>query len=188
MSLFKEAVTDISPLSDQAFQELEGITISKLLKQDDYVLRQDAICNSFYFVNKGMLRIYYLKDGRDITEWFAYDKNFCFSIISFFNKVPSKLIIQCIEDSEVLFIPKLELDRLATHNLEISKFYRLLLSRSLIASQFRIESIQFETALQRYQGLINSNPEIVRRAPLKYIASFLGITFETLSRIRNQIS
>lgn len=187
MSLFKEAVSKFLAISPKALVELEEILIKKSFEQDDYVLKQGAFCKHIYFVNKGMIRFFYLKDRLDITEWFAYDQQFCFSITSYFNDVPSKLIIQCIEDSEIFHLPKDELEKLASHNLEISKLYRLLLANSLIGSQLRMESIQFETALQRYQSLMKNNPEIIQRAPLKHIASFLGIRFETLSRIRKQL-
>lgn len=187
MSFFKQALNNISPFSDSNFSLLESICFQKTINNGDFVLKQDVIGKYIYFINKGMVRIYYLKDGRDITEWFAYENQFCFSINSYFNEVPSKLVIQCIEDCEIKFIPKQELESLANKNLEISKFYRQLIAGSLIFSQIRMESIQFETALQRYEELINSNPEIIKRAPLKYIASFLGISFETLSRIRNQV-
>ncbi len=187
MSSFKQAVNSITRLQDQELQLLESITFKKLLQQDDFVLKQDSIGKYIYFVCKGMVRIYYHKNGRDITEWFAYDNQFCFSIISYFNEVPSKLIIQCIEDCEIIFIPKNKLHKLAETNLKIGKFYREILVDSLIESQIRMESIQFETALQRYEGLMKKNPEIIQRAPLKYIASFLGISFETLSRIRTQV-
>ena len=187
MSALKQVINDITPVSDQSFSFLKGITHIKPLEKNDFVLKQDAICRHIYFVEKGMVRIYYLKDGRDITEWFAYDQNFCFSIISYFYDTPSKLAIQCIEDCEITYLSKAGLEQLSDQNLEISKFYRSLFAGSLVGSQVRMESIQFETARQRYESLIKSNPEIIRRAPLKYIASFLGISFETLSRIRNQM-
>lgn len=187
MSPFNQVVQRITDLPDPDLQLLDEITFEKPLKTNDFVLKQDAIGKYIYFVNKGMVRIYYLKDGRDITEWFAYENQFCFSISSYFNEIPSKLTIQCIEDCNILFIPKAKLEILANKNLNISRFYRQLLASSLNFSQLRMESIQFETALHRYEDLMKNNPQIIQRAPLKYIASFLGISFETLSRIRNQL-
>lgn len=187
MCTLKQVITNITPMSDDAFNELESMTVTRNRNKNDFVLKQDAICRHIYFVKSGMIRIFYLKDGRDVTEWFACDREFCFSITSYFHEVPSKLIIQCIEDCEITYLPKSELERLSDENLEISRFYRSLLAGSLIGSQLRMESMQFETALQRYQSLMNNNPEIIQRAPLKYIASFLGISFETLSRIRHQL-
>lgn len=187
MSSLKQAINEGTPLSNEAFAEFLRITSTRSLKKNEFVLRQDAICKHIYFVKTGMVRIYYLKDGRDITEWFACEREFCFSITSYFHEVPSKLIIQCIEECEITYLPKSGLERLADENLEVSRFYRSLFAGSLIGSQLRMESIQFETALQRYQALMNNNPEIIQRAPLKHIASFLGISFETLSRIRHQL-
>lgn len=187
MSSLKQIANNITPLSNKAFAELEGITTTSSLQKNNFVLKQDTICKHMYFIEKGMVRIFYLKDGRDVTEWFAFDQQFCFSIMSYFQGVPSNLVIQCLEDCEIIYFPKDRLEKLSDQNLEISKFYRSLFADSLVGSQVRMESIQFETAQQRYQSLMDNNPEIIQRAPLKYIASFLGITFETLSRIRHQL-
>lgn len=186
MSTFSRVVKTITPLSEEDIRALESISFNKSLEQGDYILKQGAIDNHLYFINKGMVRIYYLKDGREVTEWFAYEEQFFFSIYSYFHNAPSKLIIQCIEPANILHVPKIELEKLAYANRDIGLFYRQLLAGSLTLSQIRMESIQFETARQRYQKLLSNTPEILKRAPLKYIASYLGISFETLSRIRNQ--
>ncbi len=187
MSAFRQAVEDISRLPAESREALESCTYTRSMQAEEVILPLNAVCRHFYFVERGMLRIYYLKDGRDITEWFATDHQFCFSIVSYFQEQPSKLIIECLEDSEIRYLPKDKLEHLSMRDLGVGRFYRTLIAGSLILSQIRMESIQFETALQRYQGLMDAHPEIIRRAPVKYIASFLGISFETLSRIRSQV-
>ncbi|MCX2745453.1 Crp/Fnr family transcriptional regulator [Mangrovivirga sp. M17] len=187
MPAFKNRINSLYTLPDEAFDKLEESTQTKTLKNNDFLLDYHSICRHIYYIKKGMVRIYYIKDGREITEWFAYDDNFCFSIISYFNEEPSNLIIQCIEDSEIILLPKKSLEKLSDIDLNISKLYRSMFATSLILSQYRMEALQFETAFQRYEKLMANDPEIIKRAPLKYIASYLGITFETLSRIRNQL-
>lgn len=135
-----------------------------------------------------MARIFYYKNGKEITEWIAAEGTFFFSITSFFQRIPGKLIIHTIEQAEVMGIHYNDLQALSASHHEIETLYRKMLAASLILSQQRMESIQFETAEQRYRKLIQQNPEFLLRVPLSYIASFLGVTLETLSRIRSSIS
>lgn len=188
MEKFWKKVKSMVPLTPEAKSLLHEITSVRTLAKGDTVLAEGTVSRHLYFVENGLLRIYYEKDGKEITEWLALDDSFCFSITSFFQQVPSRLIIECIENSEVVYISRDELLRLSDTNLEIARLFRLLITGSLIFSQIRMESIQFETAAKRYQRLLQQNPEILRRVPLMYIASFLGITVETLSRIRTQIN
>jgi CRP-like cAMP-binding protein len=186
MQKFWATVGRLEKLSDEGKHLLQDISTTKELKKGDLVLAEGEISRHLYFVEKGLLRIYYMKDGKDVTEWLALDHTFCLSIISFFEQTPSRLIIECIENSEIIFTSRDGLMNLSNTNLEIARIFRQLITGSLIFSQVRMESIQFETASQRYQRLLQQNPEILRRVPLMYIASFLGISFETLSRIRAQ--
>lgn len=188
MEKFWDQVASLISLTPEGKNLLSDATSIQSLKKGELVLPQDSVCRHMYFIEKGLLRIYYIKDGKEITEWLALDGNFCFSIISFFQQTPSRLIIECIEDSEIIYISRDGLLQLSDRNLEMARFFRILITKSLIFSQIRMESIQFETASKRYQILLRQQPEIIRRVPLMYIASFLGITFETLSRIRAQIT
>ena len=95
-------------------------------------------------------------------------------------------IIEAIEDSEIIQLSKEGLDKLRKTNLEVANLMYEWISVSLVLSQKRMDSIQFETAKQRYDSLLKMQPEILNRVPLQHIASFLGITQETLSRIRSK--
>lgn len=148
------------------------------------LVREQAVCDYIFFIKKGVARIYYYKNNKEITEWIAMDKQFFLSINSFFERTPSQLIIQTLEPSIVMGIHHNDLMKLASQHHEIETLFRKMLTRSLILSQYRMDSIQFETAQQRYENFLKNNPEIIQRVPLSFIASFLGITLETLSRIR----
>jgi len=184
---FLSAIKHTSRLSDQSLNEILGICKTKKIKKNEYVLPHLAVCEGFYFVSKGLLRIYYYKQEKEISEWFAFEHTFCFSILSFFNQTPSSLIIQCIEDSEIIIMSKTGLDVLRNVNFEIANFAYQMISRSLIFSQIRVASLQFETAQQRYESLFRDHKNMIQRIPLQYIASYLGVSAETLSRIRAQI-
>jgi CRP-like cAMP-binding protein len=150
-----------------------------------HLLNEGKVSDYLYFVHKGAVRIYYLKDEKEITEWLTLDNNFFFSIQSFFNRTPSRLSIHVLEESTIYQIHHDDLMRLCDQFHEIEKLFRRMVTASLVISQIRMESIQFETAHQRYQRLLEQSPDILKRIPLNYIASFLGITQETLSRVRN---
>lgn len=150
-----------------------------------HILREGGINNHLFFISKGLARIYYHKESREVTEWFALDQSFFFSIQSFFKRVPSRLAIHALEPAEVFALHHDELMRLCDQHHGVEKLFRRMLADSLIFSQMRMESIQFETAHQRYHRLVTQSPDILQRVPLAYIASFLGITQETLSRVRS---
>ncbi len=187
MNYFYNAVKQIANLSDESFSQLEQICTLKSYKKNEFVLKENSVCDGLYFVKNGLLRIFYHKQDKEISEWFAFENTFCFSIISYFRNTPSHLIIQCIEDSDILTVTKKGLDILRNKNFEIANFAYELVSGSLIISQIRMASIQFETALKRYEDLLNLHPTMIQRIPLHYIASYLGVSAETLSRIRAQI-
>lgn len=185
MELLQKAINTISllsPESNRAFlSEWEQWTLPK----DHYLIREKQVADYIFFIRKGVARIYYYKNGKEITEWIAMDEQFFLSITSFFLRTPSHLIIQVIEPSEVMGIHYNNLIKLAGQYHDIETLFRKMMTASLILSQQRMDSIQFETAHQRYEKLIKETPGIVQRVPVSYIASFLGVTLETLSRIRS---
>jgi CRP-like cAMP-binding protein len=183
-SEYLDKLAQFSPLSDASKAQLEACLSVKTIPKGEYVLKHGEVCKHLYYVNKGMVRIFYYKNAKEITEWFADEKNFCFSITSYFNRVPSDLIIQAIEESEVIFLSKEKQYQLQKTNIEIANMMIAALSTALILSQQRMEALQFQTAKQRYYNLLKEHPEILRKAPLRYLASYLGMTQETLSRIR----
>ncbi len=178
------AIEKVSPLSEESKKIFLSSWKQWQVPKDHLLLRENNVSDYIYFIKKGIARIYYFKNGKEITEWIAMDGTFFLSIISFFQRVPSKLIIHTIEPSEVYGIPHDDLMRLADTHHDIEKWLRKTVTSSLIISQYRMDSIQFETAQQRYNKLMERTPAIIQRVPLAYIASFLGITQETLSRIR----
>lgn len=177
-------LAQFSPLSASSRVQLQECTSVKIIPKGNYILKHGDVCKHLYYINKGMARIFYYKNAKEITEWFADEKQFCFSITSYFNNTPSHLIIEAIEDCEVFFLSKVKQDPLNNTNIEIANMMIAALSSALILSQQRMDALQFQTAKQRYDALLKDHPEILRKAPLQYLASYLGITQETLSRIR----
>ncbi|MBL7746386.1 MAG: Crp/Fnr family transcriptional regulator [Chitinophagaceae bacterium] len=185
MDTLQKAIENISPLSAQSAGPFLEAWKHWSFPKDQVLLREHTVSDYIYFIKKGVARIYYYKNNKEITEWLAMDDQFFLSITSFFQRQPSHLIIQALEPSEVYGIHHNDLMKLADEYHEVERLLRRMVTTSLILSQIRMDSIQFETAHQRYERLLQTSPQIIQRVPLSYIASFLGITLETLSRIRS---
>lgn len=185
MRSLQKAITEISPLSTESLDAFTRAWKHWTTQKDFFLLKANTVCDYIYFIEKGVARIYYYKNGKEITEWIALDGQFFLSITSFFQRSPSHLTIQTIEPSQVYGIHHDDLMMLSDKYHDVERLLRKMVTFSLILFQERMDSIQFESAQQRYEKLLKTSPEIVQRVPLTYIASFLGITLETLSRIRS---
>ncbi|MBL7741503.1 MAG: Crp/Fnr family transcriptional regulator [Chitinophagaceae bacterium] len=185
MEQLRKAITTISPLSHESMDVYLSAWKHWSVAKDHYLLREHAVSDYIYFIKKGVARIFYHKNYKEITEWIAMDEQFFLSITSFFNRTPSHLVIHTLEPSEMYGIHHNDFMRLADQYHDIERLLRKMVTSSLILSQIRVDSIQFESAQQRYDRLLKYSPRIIQRVPVSYIASFLGVTLETLSRIRS---
>lgn len=140
-------------------------------------------CKTIYFLNSGIARIYYYKDGTDITECFAFEGNIVARVESLFTGKPSRKAIQILENAEIIAINAKQLFNLYDTYPQIERLFRLIFENAYVETVNRVESIQFHSAEERYLALLKETG-IVQKIPLKYIASYLGITQVSLSRIR----
>ncbi|HJW17926.1 MAG TPA: Crp/Fnr family transcriptional regulator [Flavisolibacter sp.] len=186
MEKLEQAIERISPLHAESRSDFYAAWKCWQLPKDHLLLRPNTISDYIYYIEKGVARIYYNKNDKDITEWIALEDQFFLSITSFFNRTPSHLGIQTIQSSIIYGIHHDQFMKLASQYHDVERLLRKMVTSSLILSQERMKAIQFETAQQRYQKLLQHSPQIIQQVPLSYIASFLGITLETLSRIRSQ--
>lgn len=164
------------------------LEVSKILEvqNGEEIVKEGQYADKAYFIIKGCARAYYLKDGKDITDWFAFDNDFISSINSFYLDIPSPHYIEVLEPSVLLEISKKHIDSLSNKYPEFDKLEKLVVIKTMLRLQQRIVSVQFETASQKYINLLTIRPDIIQRVPLTHIASYLGITLETLSRIRKE--
>ncbi|MBC7775130.1 MAG: Crp/Fnr family transcriptional regulator [Phycisphaerae bacterium] len=141
-------------------------------------------CRTIYFINRGMARIYYFKDDNDVTECFALENQIIARVESLFSGKPSRKGIQMLEVSEVVAINATQLFRLYDTFPDIERLFRKIFEAGYVETVNRLESLQFHSAEERYRDLLQTSPDILKRVPLKLIASYLGITPVSLSRIR----
>ena len=141
-------------------------------------------CRTIYFINKGIARVYYYKGDTDVTEYFAFENNLVARVESLFRGRPSNKGIQILEDAEIVAVNATALFQLYDDFPDIERLARKITEGGFVESVNRLESIQFHSADERYKALLEEDPNILQRVPLKYIASYLGITQVSLSRIR----
>ena len=185
----REVAREISSLyckmSPLGIDVLSQILVPIKLQKGDIVLPEGEVCRAMYFVKRGMVRQFYYKNGKDVTEHFSFEGRIVFCIESFLKQEPSRLIVEALEDCVLYAIPYEAWHISMLQNQEMELLYRKILEHVAISSQEHADSQRFENATERYERLLREKPEIVLRAPMVYIASFLQMTPETLSRVRN---
>lgn len=163
---------------------LEEIVIRKDMEKGEILLKEGQISHHFIIVAKGMVRQFYYKNGKDVTEHFSYEGDIVICIESILKQEPTRLMVEALETGTIYLLPADKLMKLTRASWEINIFYRKMLEYSLIVSQIKADSWRFETARDRYLYLMRTQPEVIQRAPLAHIASYLLMTPETLSRVR----
>ncbi|WP_353719309.1 Crp/Fnr family transcriptional regulator [Dyadobacter sp. 676] len=137
-----------------------------------------------FYLEKGIARTYYLKDGKDITHSFIPEDSFFVSIESVFFRNPSPYGVEVLENSVVRTIVYQDLEKFIDGSQALQKLSRLVMMNAVKTFSDKLYSIQFQSAQERYNSMLEKFPDIMLRVPLGHIASYLGITQETLSRIR----
>lgn len=171
-------------LSEKAEEAIAAICSLITIKKNRDLQPIGHTCKTIYFINKGIARIYYFKDGIDVTENFFFENSIIARVESLFTGKPSRKAIQVLEDAEIVGINANQLFKLYDSFPEIERLFRKIFEAAYVETVHRIEGIQFHTAEERYKALLLEAPDILKRVPLKYVASYLGITQVSLSRIR----
>jgi CRP-like cAMP-binding protein len=172
----------IFPLSNPLCEHLSVILKSKKYLKKDFLLKSGHISDKIFFIENGLIRCFYSQHEKEVCSWFMKEKDCIISVESFFQQKPSYESIQALEDTNTLFIEHNELQYIYQNFPEFNFIGRVLTERYYILSEQRLYSIRMHSASERYHLLMNSFPELIRRVPSKCLASYLGISEETLSR------
>lgn len=154
------------------------------LRKSEILVEEGKRSDKIWFISNGTMRAFYLKDGKKICDWFAFDNEFISAITSFYSDQPSLHQIDAVTEVTLLETSRQDIEELCHQFHEFERLGRLSTTETMLRLQQRIVSIQFESAGQKLQNLLKQYPDIYQRLPLGDIASFLGITQETLSRLR----
>lgn len=165
---------------NSAFEEVS-------IKKKKDILEPDNVCHYIYFIVKGCFRSYSVDEkGLEHIFQIRMENNWISDLESFFTKNPSNYYIEALEDAQLLRISTESFDQLLKDVPSLERYFRILFQKAYLNSLKRLNSTMWESAIDRYNELLIGNPELFQRVPLVYIASYLGITPESLSRIRKQ--
>ena len=148
-------------------------------------MQEGEVCTCMRYVEKGMLRQFYYKYDKELTEHLAYEGGVVICLESYLKNEPTRLMIEALEPTTYWEISKEGIEELSSVRADVGVWYRKIFESSLIESQVKADTLRFEPAHERYNRLLKLHPEILKRVPLVYIASLLQMTPETLSRVRS---
>lgn len=184
-----ELKTFLNQYADFSNIELESIVSrfkSKSIKKNGYLLKQGDTCKDLVLVRRGCLRLYYLMEDIEVSVWFAFPQSSAIEIYSFISESPSNYFLQAIEDTDVFCLPKTELVNLYNHHPKMQEMMRKFWEDVILNLIKRFTALQTDSAEKRYLELLKK-PDYLATIPQKYLASFIGVTPTSLSRIRKQI-
>ncbi len=180
----RELARKYSTMTHEELDILEQILVPMKFAKGEMILREGEVCKHIYHIDRGLVRQFYYKADKELTEHIGIDNSIVMCIESLFREEPTYLQIEALEPTVIYALPKKRLEEVALHNVNIQILYRKILEESLILSQVHADLVRFETAYDRYMKMCRLMPQVVLRAPLIYIASYLQMTPETLSRVR----
>ncbi|MCD8282887.1 MAG: Crp/Fnr family transcriptional regulator [Prevotella sp.] len=180
----RELARRYSTMTLQELDVLESILEPMRYKKGETILAVGDVCEFIFYLDTGLIRQFYFKNENEVTEYICADHNIFMCIESLFNEEPSRQQVEALETSVVYGLPKNRLEEISLHHVNIQMMYRKILEESLIISQKRADRLRFEAAQSRYERLCKEEPQVVLRAPLRFIANYLQMTPETLSRVR----
>ena len=183
----RELARKYSTMTHSELDILESILVPRKYLKGQMILSEGEVCKDLLYVAKGMTRQFYFKNGKELTEHMSVEGGIVMCIESLFKEEPTRLQIEALEPTWVFAMPKARLEEVARHKVNIQILYRKILEESLIVSQVHADLVRFETSQDRYQKMCKIMPQVILRAPLIYIASYLQMTPETLSRVRTAV-
>lgn len=173
-------------LSEEEVRALASILGYRKVRRKEMIVCDGQVCRNIVYVRKGLLRQYYYKGGREITEHFTIEGQFAYCIESVFRNTPSSLLMEALEAGELYLLPYNALVELGHHHIGLADWLRSFLEENLILHQVKADSWRFESVTERYERFLREFPSVALRASVNDIASYLLMTPESLSRVRSQ--
>jgi signal-transduction protein with cAMP-binding, CBS, and nucleotidyltransferase domain len=184
MTDFIQFCEQFSPLDDKALSELSKAASVKKYKKGQYLLNRNRTCKHLFYVNKGLVKIFFMDGEKEFVMRF-FVENVMFSIFeSYLTQTPSKFMLVALEDTTVTLIPYAAMDDLCKRHHSMETFFKKLLSIACVKMTRRITQMLEGDAQKRYDLFIKENKALIQRISFGDIAKYVGITQQSLSRIR----
>ncbi|MGB3468141.1 MAG: Crp/Fnr family transcriptional regulator [Cyclobacteriaceae bacterium] len=180
----KDYISQFTTVDEELSEQLMSVFSPVKKYRNTYLLRKGDIANLLYYIAKGSCRFYEKQEGKEITYWLAMDGELVTSCTSFSMQTPANESIQLLEDSTLLVAEREELLKLQADNPRWEHLTRLVVEEYSRRQRVRIACLQIPSAKDRYSYIQNNHPELVQRFSQRHIASFIGVSQETLSRVR----
>ena len=175
-------------LPEDQLKEFASTVERRKIKKGNLLLEEGQVSRNIFYVSSGLLRLFYYKHKKEVTEFFVWEDRFSLSCIeSLFLEKASHISIEALVDSDVYMLPYHKIVELSVDRPLFSEFIRKVLEMGLIISQQREDSLRYESTNERYARFMREYPEVMKLAPMNYIASYLQMTPESLSRARSAI-
>jgi CRP-like cAMP-binding protein len=180
-----EFLKSIYPVPEDLKKAIWSKTQLLKVRKRKHILKAGEVCHDLYFIRKGLLRCYYYtRRGKEVSTWFMWENDVCVSIPSFYRQVPGYEYIQAIEDCELICIRYEDLYELFRNYPGFNFIGRELVQKYLLAWALQLQDIRLLQGMERYDSLLERQPDHIRRIPQKYLASFLDMLPTSLSRVR----
>lgn len=183
MSLY-QILDFIYPLPESSKEKLKTCVREVSFRKGHIILKADKVEKNLYFIKKGIARGYSYVEGNEVTFWFGKEGDAIISMRSYVDNQRSYENIELLEDADLYEINGNCLQNLYKEDIHLANWGRKFSEKEIIKTEERLISLQFLTATERYHEILNKNPDLINRVQLGYIASYLGITQVSLSRIR----
>ena len=162
----RELARKYSTMTHNELDTLESILVPMKYAKGEMILSEGEVCKNIYYIEHGLIRQFYFKNGKEVTEHLGEDHTIFMCIESLFREQPTRLQVEALEQTLVYALPKKRLEEEAMHNVNIQMLYRKILEESLIISQVHADLVRFESAQNRYKKMCELNPQVILRAPL----------------------
>jgi CRP/FNR family transcriptional regulator, anaerobic regulatory protein len=184
MDKLRQHIEQISPLTDEEYDYIKTFFALKKVRKNQYLIHEGDEVKYEYLVLSGIYKVFYVDEqGKEFIVQFAQENWWMSDYYAFFRQKNATMFIECMEDGEVLYSTLPAREKLAAELHKMEHFFRMKLTNGYVALQQRIKLLLSSTPQQRYEEFSKLHPDLLQRIPKKYIAEFLGVSRETLSRL-----
>lgn len=183
---FRTTVEKISPVSDDDFNRLMTVLHEATFDKGEVILREGQVCRRFYYIIKGCIRGFGLEDGKETNLSFYFENEFSSNFLSYRDENPSEVFLVAMEDCHVFYADKMDANPVFESSTSFQAFLFRFFQEEFLEEEEHSNTFKLLSPEERYQFLLDNKPHYLQRIPLTHLASYLGMSRETLSRIRKK--